>query len=156
MNRVPLLQFSYTLSEIKLELFQFWQVAKHYGVLAFSGEMGAGKTTFIHHLCEFLNVEDAVSSPTFALINEYHYDEQGNDRTIFHMDWYRINSEEEGMHSGLEDALLTGDYCFVEWPEKALNLLPKPYLWIEIEVVDEVVRRLSMQEISTNTTPSTL
>lgn len=145
MNRAPLLQISFSLSNIYSDLHHFWQLANHYRVLAFSGEMGAGKTTFIHHLCDYLEVEDAVSSPTFALINEYHFQENGHDRTIFHMDWYRINSEEEAINAGLEDALWNKDaYCFVEWPEKALSLFPKPYLWIELEVVDEETRKMTV------------
>lgn len=147
MNHAPLLQLSYSLSEIDNVLPQFWQIASKYRVLAFNGEMGAGKTTFIHHLSDYLGVEDAVSSPTFALINEYHFNENGKDRTLFHMDWYRINSEEEAVNAGLEDALLTGDYCFVEWPEKGLNLLPKPYVWIDIEAVDETRRTMTIKAV---------
>jgi tRNA threonylcarbamoyladenosine biosynthesis protein TsaE len=109
--------------------------------------MGAGKTTFIHHLCDYLGVEDAVSSPTFALINEYHFLNNGQDKTIYHMDWYRINSEEEAINAGIEDALLNKDaYCFVEWPEKAIHLLPQPYLWIEIEVLDETKRKMTVSK----------
>jgi tRNA threonylcarbamoyladenosine biosynthesis protein TsaE len=144
MNRAPLLQISYSLSEIKSDLHHFWQLANQYRIIAFNGDMGAGKTTFIHHLCDYLGVEDAVSSPTFALINEYHFLQEGKDKTIFHMDWYRINSEEEAINAGLEDALNNKDaYCFVEWPEKALSLLPKPYLWIDIEVEGEGRRKMT-------------
>jgi tRNA threonylcarbamoyladenosine biosynthesis protein TsaE len=97
--------------------------------------MSAGKTTVIHALCNYLGVTDAVSSPTFALINEYHFEQEGRDRTIYHMDWYRLRDTAEAIGAGLEDALSPNDaYCFVEWPEKALELLPTPYLWIDIKL----------------------
>ncbi len=128
-----LLQISYTLANIQDAAHQFWQYAHQYRVLAFSGEMGAGKTTFIHHLCENLGVEDAVSSPTFALINEYHFKDAGKDRIIYHMDWYRLKDTEEAIQTGMEDCLLQKDnYSLIEWPEKAMDILPLPYIWVEI------------------------
>lgn len=122
------------MANIENAAHQLWQYAHQYRVLAFSGEMGAGKTTFIHHLCGYLGVEDTVSSPTFALINEYHFTQNGDDRIIYHMDWYRLKDVQEGVNAGLEDCLhQTGAYSFVEWPEKAIDLLPHPYLWITIQ-----------------------
>lgn len=141
-----LLQISFNLSNLNDDIHQFWQCVHQYRIIAFSGEMGAGKTTFIHHLCDYLNVEDAVSSPTFSIINEYHFQENGNDKIIFHMDWYRLNSVEEAIQTGIEDALLQSNaYSFVEWPEKALPLLTIPYIWITIEPLDEITRQLTVQ-----------
>ena len=96
--------------------------------------MGAGKTTFIHALCDFLGVEDAVSSPTFALINEYYFSAKaGKEQKIYHMDWYRLRSTEEAINAGVEDQVNdTSAYTFIEWPEKAKELLPKKHLWISI------------------------
>lgn len=95
--------------------------------------MGAGKTTFITALCHYLAVEDAVSSPTFSLINEYTFQQNGNAKKIYHMDWYRLKDEDEAIDAGVEDTLLCKDsYSIVEWPEKAQELLPKPHLWIHI------------------------
>jgi tRNA threonylcarbamoyladenosine biosynthesis protein TsaE len=143
----PLLQFSFTLSTLRDKIPEFWQVARQYHVLAFSGHMGAGKTTFIHALCDYLGVTDAVSSPTFALINEYHFDQSGRDKVIYHMDWYRLRDTEEAINAGMEDALLQKDaYCLIEWPEKATELLPSNCLWIEIEVVDAEERMLRAVE----------
>ena len=131
-----LLQISYSLATIENAVHRLWQYAHQYRVWAFSGDMGAGKTTLIRALCTYLRVADAVSSPTFALINEYHFSENGDEKKIFHMDWYRLRDTEEAIHAGMEDALLQKDaYCFVEWAEKAAALLPQPYLWIEIEVI---------------------
>lgn len=144
----PLLQISYTLSNIESHADKFWQCLHQYRVFAFSGMMGAGKTTFIHALCEYLNVRDAVSSPTFSLINEYHFLKDGREGVIYHMDWYRLRDETEAIEAGMEDALLqTEAYCFVEWPEKATALLPRPYLWIEIEVISETVREMNVKVI---------
>lgn len=141
----PLLQISYSLATIENELYQFWQCVYQYRVLAFKGEMGAGKTTFIHALCDFLGVQDTVSSPTFALINEYHFDREGKDKKIYHMDWYRLRDIEEAINAGMEDALMDEEaYSFVEWAEKAVDLLPEPYIWIDIEAVDESERRMTV------------
>jgi tRNA threonylcarbamoyladenosine biosynthesis protein TsaE len=141
----PLLQISYTLANIQDAAHQFWQYAHQYRVLAFSGEMGAGKTTFIHQLCENLGVEDAVSSPTFALINEYHFNEAGKDRIIYHMDWYRLKDTEEAIQTGMEDCLLQKDnYSLIEWPEKAMDILPLPYIWVEIATNSPTERTMKL------------
>ncbi|HTN46632.1 MAG TPA: tRNA (adenosine(37)-N6)-threonylcarbamoyltransferase complex ATPase subunit type 1 TsaE [Flavipsychrobacter sp.] len=143
---VPDVSFSisYTLDSIADAAAGFWQQARDFRVLAFEGDMGAGKTTFVHAVCDHLGVVDAVSSPTFALINEYHYtNERGEDQLIYHMDWYRINGEEEAIQAGMEDAVLDERaYCFVEWAEKARLLLPLPYLQVSVEAVSREERLL--------------
>jgi tRNA threonylcarbamoyladenosine biosynthesis protein TsaE len=140
-----LLQISYSLGNIESAAHQFWQSAYRYKVLAFSGEMGAGKTTFIHALSDILGVRDAVSSPTFALVNEYHFEEQGKDQTIYHMDWYRLKDTQDAIDAGMEDNLSQKDkYSFVEWPEKAPELLPNPHLWITIEVTSAEERTMTV------------
>jgi len=141
----PVLQISYSLGNIQDAAHQLWQYAHQYSVLAFSGDMGAGKTTFIHTLCQQLGVTDTVSSPTFALINEYHFPDNGRDRTIYHMDWYRLRDAEEAVNTGMEDCLLQKNvYNFVEWPEKAREILPFPYLWISIHSVSETERSMEV------------
>lgn len=139
----PLFQLSYSLSNIQYAVQQFWQQAQQYRIIAFSGQLGAGKTTFIHHLCEYLGVTDVVSSPTFALINEYHFPLAGKDTIIYHMDWYRLKNEDEAIDAGMEDCLLNKDvYCFIEWPEKAPALLPLPHLSVTINSVNETEREI--------------
>lgn len=92
-----------------------------------------------------LGVEDAVSSPTFALINEYHFIQDGKDRTIYHMDWYRLRDTEEAINAGMEDCLQQKDnYCFIEWPEKAVELLPCPHLRIEIKTISPQERTMDV------------
>jgi tRNA threonylcarbamoyladenosine biosynthesis protein TsaE len=150
MMPTPSLQISYSLSNINHAADQFWQYAHQFPVMAFSAEMGAGKTSFIHALCDHLGVKDAVSSPTFALINEYHYeDATGLDRTIFHMDWYRLKDTEEAMNAGMEDTLEQKEaYCFIEWPEKAMELITPPYLWVAIEITGPEERVMRVFEHS--------
>jgi tRNA threonylcarbamoyladenosine biosynthesis protein TsaE len=136
---------SYQLDDIHTAAKAFWQIAKNHRIIAFSGQLGAGKTTFIHALCEELGVPDNVSSPTFALINEYHFTEglTGRERKIYHMDWYRLKSTEEAIGAGMEDALSDEDaYCFIEWPEKAEELLPASQLRVSIESISETGRTM--------------
>lgn len=145
MASAPLLQISYSLATIENAVNQLWQSAHQYNVWAFSGEMGAGKTTFVHALCNILGVHDAVSSPTFALINEYHFLKDGTDRTIYHMDWYRLRDTEEAINAGMEDCVMQkNNYSFIEWPEKAPELLPHPYLWITIEATGPDTRSMTV------------
>ena len=116
-----------------------WKEGKQNKIWAFHAPMGAGKTTFIHALCELLEVKDSISSPTFAIINEYQSPVSGS---IFHMDWYRLKDEEEAIQAGIEDALFSKNLCFIEWPEKAASLLPDDVFNVHIELLDANTRRL--------------
>ena len=100
-------------------------------VIAFYGEMSAGKTTFIKYLCQELGVDPSlVNSPTYAIVNEY---EARGDKLIFHFDFYRIKDENEVYDMGYENYFYSNHYCFIEWPEKIANLLPENLLRIHIE-----------------------
>ncbi len=147
--KTTFLELEYTLQGLHEAVQQFWQQMQLKRVLAFSGEMSAGKTTFIHALCEWLQVEDVVSSPTFSLINEYHFTTAEGPATIYHMDWYRINSIEEAIAAGIEDCLLQSTrgklvYCFIEWPERAMPLLPASAAWVRIETPDPAIRQMTV------------
>lgn len=98
-------------------------------VFAFYGKMGAGKTTFIKAICEELGVEDVITSPTFAIINEY----ESPEATIYHFDFYRIKKLEEVYDMGYEDYFYSGGLCFIEWPELIEELLPEDAIRITIE-----------------------
>ena len=102
--------------------------------IAFAGEMGAGKTTLIQSICKEMGVKDIVASPTFALINEY-FTAQGE--SIFHFDLYRIEDISEMYDFGYEDYFYSDSYCFIEWPEKALELMPEDILFLRIEVRED-------------------
>jgi len=103
-------------------------------VFAFYGEMGAGKTTLIKAFCKVLGSEDVVSSPTFALVNEY---EDKNGDSLYHFDFYRIKNLEEVFDMGFEEYVYNGNYCFLEWPERIAELLPESYVYVSIEVNEE-------------------
>lgn len=114
------------LPEAAKELLNF---AGEERVFLFYGEMGAGKTTFIKALCRALGVEDPVSSPTFSIINEY----IANGQSMYHFDFYRIKTENEALDMGYEDYLFSGNYCFIEWPERISNLLPQKCIEISLQ-----------------------
>ena len=99
-------------------------------VFAFYGKMGAGKTTFIKALCEVLGVKDVITSPTFAIINEY---TDGNDNPIYHFDFYRIKKLEEVYDMGYEDYFYSGNLCLLEWPELVEDILPENVIKVTIE-----------------------
>jgi tRNA threonylcarbamoyladenosine biosynthesis protein TsaE len=103
-------------------------------VFAFFGEMGSGKTTLIKLLCRELGVDENVSSPTFSLLNEYL---AGNGEPLYHFDFYRIESEKEATDIGVKEYFYSGHYCFIEWAEKILHLLPEDAVKVRIKVENE-------------------
>lgn len=105
-------------------------------VVLFRGEMGAGKTTLISRIVEELGAEDNVTSPTFAIVNQY----EGEECRIYHFDFYRIERIEEVYDFGYEEYFYSGDLCLVEWPERIEPLLPEDAMQVTISVVDEQSR----------------
>ncbi len=103
-------------------------------IWAFFGKMGAGKTTFIKTICNLLQVEDTVCSPTFAIVNEYFTSKR---ESVFHFDFYRLKNLAEAFDIGYEEYFYSGNYCFIEWSEKIEELLPEDYLRLDI-TVDEL------------------
>lgn len=110
---------------------QFVQTMGDNTVFAFYGKMGAGKTTFIKAVCEELGVTDVITSPTFAIINEYRSDIA--DELIYHFDFYRIKKLSEVYDMGYEDYFFSGAVCFIEWPELIEELLPGDVVKVNIE-----------------------
>jgi tRNA threonylcarbamoyladenosine biosynthesis protein TsaE len=110
-------------------------------VFAFNGEMGAGKTTFIHALCEELEVIDTISSPTFSIINQY---KTKNGETIYHMDLYRLKDQEEAVNAGVEDCLFSNNICLIEWPDKTPDIFPQDTLRITITILDTNRRKMQI------------
>ncbi len=136
------MQFNFSLDTIYATAQQVWSVGKSHKVWAFHGEMGSGKTTFIHSLCQVLQVSSTISSPTYSIINEYY---SPIAETIFHMDWYRLSGEEEALQAGVEDALYSNQLCLVEWPDRAARLLPPDTFHIFLEMVNEKNRIMRLQ-----------
>lgn len=121
-----------------------WNYGKEYPVWAFYAPMGAGKTTFISALCTgVLGVKENISSPTFAIINQYQSPVTG---TICHMDWYRLKSEEEAVQAGVEDAIINSNLSLIEWPEIAPTLLPDTCLHLYIELLDHDKRLIKVKQ----------
>jgi tRNA threonylcarbamoyladenosine biosynthesis protein TsaE len=133
----------YDLTQIKVVAKALWKEGKGHKVWIFHASMGTGKTSFIHALCEVLEVIDTVSSPSFSLINHYESPIAG---TIYHMDWYRLKDEEEAMQAGIEDAILSGNLCLIEWPEKAAGILPENLFEVYMEILDEKMRRIFTEQ----------
>ncbi len=106
---------------------------------AFYGKMGSGKTTFIKEICNQFGVKEVVTSPTFAIINEY---KSENSANIYHFDFYRINKIEEAYDLGCEDYFYSTNYCFIEWPELIEELLPENYVQINLVENNDKTRTL--------------
>lgn len=138
------MEWTFSLDNINEVAKDFWKVTEGKTVFAFHGEMGAGKTTFIHALCDAKGVKDVVGSPTFSIINEYQYDCEGTKKALFHMDLYRLKNEEEAIRAGVEDVLLSGYIGLVEWPEKAPGIFPDDTVHVFIEPVNNETRRLKI------------
>ncbi len=111
-------------------------------VVALFGPMGAGKTTLVSAIMEHLGSADTVTSPTFALVNQYY---TADEQPVYHFDFYRINSLAEAFDMGYEEYFYSGDLCLVEWPEKIEGLLPDDVMVVRIEPLDETSRRFTMQ-----------
>ena len=131
-----------TLHNIRSAAQAFLEATDVNRVFAFYGKMGAGKTTFIKALCEELGVEDAVNSPTFAIVNEY-YSTRLNG-PIFHFDFYRIKRIEEAFDIGTDDYFYSGAPCFIEWPELIEELLPEEAVKVTICALPDGSRQVTM------------
>lgn len=113
-------------------------------IIAFYGSMGTGKTTFIKALCDLLKVTDTVNSPSFAIINEYSVPNNGS---IYHFDFYRLKNINEAFDMGCEDYFYSGNYCFVEWPEKGRSDASK-HVRVTIDIVSPQERKITVDQIS--------
>ncbi|HBS86645.1 MAG: tRNA (adenosine(37)-N6)-threonylcarbamoyltransferase complex ATPase subunit type 1 TsaE [Bacteroidetes bacterium GWF2_38_335] len=117
------------ISEIERAAARFIELTDSAKVIAFYGEMGAGKTTFIREICRQYGVVDEVNSPTFSIVNEYH---TAQGEIFYHFDFYRIKNLTEAFDLGYEEYFYSGNKCFIEWPEKAEQLLPADCLRVKI------------------------
>lgn len=129
------------LDEIDQAATRFLEALGERRIVAFYGSMGAGKTTFIRALCRQLGVEDTVTSPTFALVNEYR-NRQGD--SIFHFDFYRIRRLAEAIDMGCDEYFQSGHLCLIEWPELVEELLPAETLRVTIQETPDGLRHLTL------------
>lgn len=122
---------------------QLLQYAGQRRKMAFYGEIGAGKTTFIQAICRQLGVHEVVVSPTFALVNEYTYQNAtGTKELIYHLDLYRLKKVQEALDIGIEDMLYDESYCFIEWPELVEELLPDDVVRIKLSIIENSSRKI--------------
>ena len=135
------MELVFTLNNIQEAAGIFLKITAGHQVIALQGEMGSGKTTFIHALCIELGVNDTVTSPTFSIINQY---KRADGPTVYHMDLFRIKDEQEAINAGIEDCLYSGNICLVEWPEKIPAIFPSETLYTTITAVDTNTRKLKI------------
>ncbi len=112
-------------------------------VVAFDGQMGAGKTTFIQQTLKAMGIEGLEGSPTYSLINEYDSPFYGK---VYHLDLYRLNSIEEIYDIGIEELLYQKSICFIEWPEKMVELLPDNTIWVYIRINEDLSRIITIKD----------
>ena len=114
-------------------------------VILFEGPMGAGKTTLIKEFCRQMGVQENVSSPTFALVNEY---EAETGKLIYHFDFYRISDEREALNIGALEYFDSGNICLIEWPSLIPNLLPEHYLLVTLQTAaDSEERTMTINKV---------
>ena len=133
-----------SIGELQQAAKDFAQALDDRTVIAFRGSMGVGKTTFIAELCKYLGVEEPVSSPSFAIINEYRSAESAE--LIYHFDFYRLEKPEEALEIGATDYFDSGALCLVEWPEKIADLLPGDVRYADITVEEDGSRIISLHD----------
>ena len=138
------MQLTVSSNQLKQFADRFWAYVADGKVFAFHGPMGAGKTTLISALCHEKGVNDITSSPTFSIINEYVYQKNGHEESIYHIDLYRLNSTEEIIQAGVEDCMYSGSICMVEWPERAHGLFDEQTIHVYIQSVSETERSVEI------------
>lgn len=134
-----------TISDLPAASSQILSFLKNHKIVAFYGSMGVGKTTLINALCKTLGVDDIINSPTFSIVNQY---DTNDGMTIYHFDFYRINKIEEAFDFGYEDYFYSGNYCFIEWPEKIEALLPEDALKIYMTELEDGSRLINISDLS--------
>jgi tRNA threonylcarbamoyladenosine biosynthesis protein TsaE len=136
------MEIFFDLDSIETTASEFLKSFNRYKVFAFSGELGAGKTTFISALCKALQVDETVTSPTYSIIQEY---KTTQGKIVYHIDLYRIKNSHEAVEAGIEDCLNSNEICFVEWPERARDIFPEETVFSNFEIVSATKRKLVIQ-----------
>jgi len=132
-----------SLEDLPFAVKLFLDENKEVKVFAFKGQMGVGKTTFILSILKAMGVEDIEGSPTYSLVNSYESIAFGK---VNHFDLYRLESEEEAYDIGIEEMLYNDAYCFIEWPEKIVSLLPDTTVWVNFQMNDNLERIVTFEK----------
>jgi tRNA threonylcarbamoyladenosine biosynthesis protein TsaE len=135
------MELRFSIDQLPAVVAKFWQTYGNRKVFALQGSMGAGKTTFVHALCDLLGVEDPVSSPTFSIINQY---QTAADKPFYHVDLYRLKDIDEALSIGIEELIYSGQLCFIEWPGLIKDLLPDGTCWIDMTALSGNERLLKV------------
>ena len=130
---------SYTIDEINSIAKEILSLYNSSKIFVFIGEMGSGKTTLIKSLVKELGYKGNVNSPTFSIINEY-----SNGNKIFHFDFYRINDKNELLDLGIEEYINSDHWCFIEWPDLIIDLLPEGFIKLNLETISENERKITI------------
>lgn len=135
------MQISFTINELNDVALQILAY-KPEKIILFNGEMGVGKTTLIKELCTVLGVKNATSSPTFSIVNEYQTD---TNNAVYHFDFYRLKSSMEAVDMGIDDYLYSENWCFIEWSEKIIGLIPEKHSIVTLSLLDNGKRNLELR-----------
>ena len=135
------MQISFTINELNDVALQILAY-KPEKIILFNGEMGVGKTTLIKELCTVLGVKNATSSPTFSIVNEYQTD---TNNAVYHFDFYRLKSPMETLDMGIDDYLYSENWCFIEWSEKIIDLIPEKHSIVTLSLLDNGKRNLELR-----------
>lgn len=133
-------EFEYTLDEIDSAAKEIIKAFGEKRIIRFIGEMGAGKTTMIKSLCKALGVDEEVTSPTFAIVNEY----EGAECRVFHFDFYRVKNQQEAIDLGLADYFYSGEYVFMEWPQLVDDFMPDDVVTLTIREIEPTKRHATV------------
>ena len=136
------MEIIYRLEQIEAAAIKFLKAVKEYRIIAFHGNLGTGKTSFIRAICVHLQVTDKVTSPTFSIIHLYHTRQK---KEIYHLDLYRLKNKAEAMDAGVEECFYSGNMCFIEWPDKISGILPLETIHVFIEITGEFSRKLAIK-----------
>lgn len=132
-----------SIEELPQAAEQLLHIAPNYKIFLFFGDMGAGKTTLIKSVCKVLGVNDLVSSPTFSIINEY----ASASGPVYHFDFYRLKNDAEAFDLGLDEYFYSGNYCFIEWPERIENFWPESFVQVDLKTLQENNRSMEIRII---------
>ena len=139
------MQLKFSLEQMESATARFWKLVEGYKIFAFHGPMASGKTTIITAICRHLGVQNVVGSPTYSIINEYSYFQQGKPQVLYHMDLYRLGNEAEVIQAGVEDCLSSGAVCMVEWADRAPGLFDASTVHLDISVLSDTERYVDVR-----------